>query len=100
MAQRNPRPCPVLDVTDPGSFSTVLAEGADLRRHVPLYRIWRNGRLVEETTDAIAYYAEQDDLFDPVSPTQSGCPLSATELQCAFCRRDRMLFSSNSPISR
>lgn len=61
-SQRNPKPCPVLDVTDPGSFSTVLAEGADLRRDVPLYRIWRNGRLVEEATDATAYYAEHDDL--------------------------------------
>ena len=25
-AQRNPKPCPVLDVTDPGAFTTVLAD--------------------------------------------------------------------------
>lgn len=28
---RNPRPCPVLDVTDPGSWRTALAPDADLR---------------------------------------------------------------------
>ncbi|WP_324381527.1 putative hydro-lyase [Enterovirga sp.] len=61
-AQRNPKPCPVLDVTDPGSFSTVLAEGADLRRDIPLYRIWRDGQLAEEVTDASPFYAERDDL--------------------------------------
>ncbi len=29
-AQRNPKPCPVLDVSDPGSPTTLLAPGADL----------------------------------------------------------------------
>ena len=28
-AQRNPKPCPVLDVTEPGSFTTVLASIID-----------------------------------------------------------------------
>ena len=59
-AQRNPKPCPVLDVGDPGSPHTVLAEGADLRTDLPLYRIWRDGRLVEEVPDATA--AWRDDL--------------------------------------
>lgn len=61
-AQRNPKPCPVLDVTDPGAFTTVLAEGADLRRDIPLYRVWRDGQLVDEVTDASPLYAERDDL--------------------------------------
>lgn len=61
-AQRNPKPCPVLDVSDPGSHSTVLAPGADLRKDLPLYRIWRNGKLAEETTDATAAWAEYPDL--------------------------------------
>jgi uncharacterized protein YcsI (UPF0317 family) len=30
-AQRNPKPCPVLDVTEPGAATTVLAPDADLR---------------------------------------------------------------------
>jgi uncharacterized protein YcsI (UPF0317 family) len=50
-AQRNPKPCPVLDVTDPGSVATPLAPGADLRTDVPRYRVWRDGQLVEEPAD-------------------------------------------------
>ncbi|APO71538.1 hypothetical protein IE4872_PD01011 (plasmid) [Rhizobium gallicum] len=41
-AQRNPKACPVLDVSDPGSHATLLAPGADLRTDLPLYRIWRS----------------------------------------------------------
>lgn len=61
-AQRNPKPCPVLDVTEPNSFTTVLAEGADIRSDIPLYRIWRNGSLADEVADATPFYAEHDDL--------------------------------------
>jgi uncharacterized protein YcsI (UPF0317 family) len=48
---RNQKPCPLLDVGDPGSASTVLAEDADLRTDLPLYRVWENGELVAEETD-------------------------------------------------
>ncbi|MDH4414764.1 MAG: putative hydro-lyase [Rhizobium sp.] len=61
-AQRNPKACPVLDVSDPGSHTTLLAKGADLRRDVPLYRIWRDGKLVEEVKDATSAWAEHPDL--------------------------------------
>ena len=61
-AQRNPKPCPVLDVSDPGSPTTHLAPGADLRTDLPLYRIWRDGTLVEETPDAREAWSERDDL--------------------------------------
>ncbi|MCJ1901563.1 MULTISPECIES: putative hydro-lyase [Paracoccus] len=61
-AQRNPKPCPVLDVTDPGSPRTALAPDADLRTDIPLYRIWRDGVLAEETPDATAAWAEHPDL--------------------------------------
>jgi uncharacterized protein YcsI (UPF0317 family) len=54
--QRNPKPCPVLDVTDAGSPATVLAEGADLRTDLPRYRVWRDGELVDEPTDVTAYW--------------------------------------------
>lgn len=50
-AQRNPKPCPLLDVTEPGSWSTVLAPGADLRTDLPGYRVWREGELTEEPDD-------------------------------------------------
>lgn len=50
--QRNPRPCPVLEVTEPGSACPVqFAPDADLRTDVPRYRVWRNGELAEEPTD-------------------------------------------------
>jgi uncharacterized protein YcsI (UPF0317 family) len=50
--QRNPRPCPLIEVTDPGNPEPVgVAPGADLRTDVPKYRIYREGRLDAEVTD-------------------------------------------------
>jgi uncharacterized protein YcsI (UPF0317 family) len=49
---RNPKPCPVLDVTDPGdSEPDALAPGADLRTDLPGYLVWRNGEPEEQRTD-------------------------------------------------
>jgi uncharacterized protein YcsI (UPF0317 family) len=46
---RNPKPCPVLEVCDPGSPEPAeLAPGADLRTDLPGYRVWRDGELAEE----------------------------------------------------
>ncbi|MER8046195.1 putative hydro-lyase [Streptomyces sp. NPDC094032] len=53
---RNPRPCPVLDVTDPGSWRTSLAPDADLRTDIPRYRVWEHGRLVDEPVDVTPYW--------------------------------------------
>lgn len=61
-AQRNPKACPVLDVSDAGSHTTALAEGADLRTDFPLYRIWRNGKLDSEVSDATQAWAEHNDM--------------------------------------
>jgi uncharacterized protein YcsI (UPF0317 family) len=58
--QRNPKPVPLLDVTDPGATGTVLAPGADLRTDLPRYRVWRDGRLVDEPTDVTGVW--RDDL--------------------------------------
>jgi uncharacterized protein YcsI (UPF0317 family) len=55
-AQRNPKPCPVLDVSDEGSYTTVLAAGADLRTDLPGYRIWADGELVDEVSDATDFW--------------------------------------------
>lgn len=57
-AQRNPAPMPLLDVTDPGDPTTAWAPQADLRTDLPLYRIWRDGVLVEEVPDATAHWPE------------------------------------------
>lgn len=48
----NPKPCPLIEVTDKGSFQPLKsAPGADLRTDLPLYKIYRNGKLTEETVD-------------------------------------------------
>lgn len=56
--QRNPKPCPVLDVTEAGGWSTPLAPGADLRTDLPGYRVWADGRLVDEPTEVTGYWRE------------------------------------------
>lgn len=61
-AQRNPQACPLLDVTEPGSYTTFLAEAADLRTDLPLYRVWRDGKLVEELHDGTPLWAQHTDL--------------------------------------
>ena len=59
--QRNPRPCPLLEVTDVGSAEPVgVAPGADLRTDIPKYRIYKDGALADEVTDATPYW--RDDL--------------------------------------
>jgi uncharacterized protein YcsI (UPF0317 family) len=48
---RNPKPCPLLDVTDVGSpVPAFAAPGADLRTDLPRYRVYEHGVLVEEST--------------------------------------------------
>ena len=45
----NPRPCPLLDVTEAGSAEPRrVAAGADLRVDLPRYRVYRHGVLVDE----------------------------------------------------
>src|SRR5262245_16792067 len=50
--QRNPKPCPLLDVTDMGDPEPkTVAPGADLRTDLPAYRVWRDGQLAAEPSD-------------------------------------------------
>ncbi|HUY99578.1 MAG TPA: putative hydro-lyase [Thermomicrobiaceae bacterium] len=59
--QRNPKPCPLLDVTDAGSPEPrLVAPGADLRTDLPRYRVYRHGVLVDEPTDIVRLW--RDDL--------------------------------------
>jgi uncharacterized protein YcsI (UPF0317 family) len=50
--QRNPKPCPLIGLGEPGD-PRVPALGADidLRTDAPRYRVWREGRLTEEVSD-------------------------------------------------
>jgi uncharacterized protein YcsI (UPF0317 family) len=60
-AQANPKPCPVLAVSEPGSPALpVLGAELDIRTDVPRYRVWRGGELVDEPTDLMAVW--RDDL--------------------------------------
>jgi len=50
--QRNPRPCPLLEVVEAGEVEpTQFAPGADLRTDVPLYRVYEYGEMVSEVTN-------------------------------------------------
>ncbi|MFQ5829117.1 MAG: putative hydro-lyase [Candidatus Methylomirabilia bacterium] len=59
--QRNPRPCPLIEVTDTGSPEPAgVAPGADLRTDLPKYRIYKDGALAGEVTEITPYW--RDDL--------------------------------------
>jgi uncharacterized protein YcsI (UPF0317 family) len=55
-ARRNPGPCPLLEITRPGSPVTHLAPGADLRTDLPAYRIWEHGQCVAEPGEITGYW--------------------------------------------
>lgn len=51
-AQRNPRSCPLLEVTDMGSrYLKEIAPGADIAADIPKYRVYEHGVLTGEYTD-------------------------------------------------
>lgn len=70
----NPRPCPLLDVTEPGDPSPrALGDDIDLRHDLPRYRLYRHGALDRECTDIDAYW--QDDFVS----FSIGCSFSFEE---------------------
>ncbi len=73
--QRNPRSCPLLGVSDAGQpHIPALGSDLDLRTDLPLYRIWRDGQLVQECPDLHAEW--RDDLVS----FAIGCSFSFDEL--------------------
>jgi uncharacterized protein YcsI (UPF0317 family) len=72
--QRNPKPCPLLAVSEPGDPSLpTLGEGIDIRTDLPRYRVWREGAVESEPTDISALW--RDDLVSFVI----GCSFSFEE---------------------
>src|SRR5262252_4174365 len=60
-AQANPRPCPVLAVSEPGDPRLpCLGEDLDIRSDLPRYRVWRRGELAAEPCDL--FHVWRDDL--------------------------------------
>ncbi len=50
--QRNPKPCPLLAVSEPGhALLPTLGRDINICTDVPRYRVWREGELVEEPCD-------------------------------------------------
>src|SRR5258708_34867923 len=57
----NPRPCPLIGMSDAGSPQIPsLGTDLDIRTDLPRYRAWRNGVLIEEPADILQYW--RDDL--------------------------------------
>jgi uncharacterized protein YcsI (UPF0317 family) len=98
---RNPKPCPLLDVTEPGSAEPrLVAAGADLRTDLPRYRVYSLGQLVDEPTalgnwwrdDLVAFLLGCSFTFEnalvqarvPVRHLEMGCnvPMFKTNLAC------------------
>lgn len=72
--QRNPKPCPIIGMTEPGDPRLPeLGADLDLRTDLPRYRVWREGELVDEPNDILSHW--RDDLVGFVI----GCSFSFEE---------------------
>jgi uncharacterized protein YcsI (UPF0317 family) len=99
--QRNPKPCPLLDVTEPGEAEPRwVAAGADLRTDLPCYRVFHEGNLREEPADLRSLWRDdwvgfllgcsftfEDALLKaglPVRHLEAGCnvPMYRTNVPC------------------
>lgn len=86
--QRNPKPCPLLEVIEAGSVEPIItAPGADIRTDVPGYRIYENGEFTGETESLVDYW--RDDLVSfllgcsfsfETAMVEAGIPLRHQEL--------------------
>ena len=72
--QLNPKPCPIIGMSEVGDPRIPsLGLDLDIRTDIPRYRVWRDGQLVEEPTDIMAHW--RDDLVAFVI----GCSFSFEE---------------------
>lgn len=57
--QRNPKPCPLLAVSEPGQrHLPTLGSDINICTDLPRYRVWRHGELVDEPTDVTNLWRE------------------------------------------
>jgi len=106
--QRNPKPCPLLAMSEPGSpHLPEMAEDLDLRTDLPSYRVFRNGELAGEVAsigdlwqdDFVAFalgcsFSFEVALVDaglPVRHWNDGTvvPMYLTDIECAPAGRFR-----------
>jgi uncharacterized protein YcsI (UPF0317 family) len=72
--QLNPKPCPLIGLSDPGDPRLpALGEDLDIRTDLAGYRVWRDGEIVDEPADVLAWW--RDDLVAFVL----GCSFSFEE---------------------
>jgi uncharacterized protein YcsI (UPF0317 family) len=72
--QLNPKPCPIIGISDVGNpMIPSLGADLDIRTDLPRYRVWRDGEVVEEPTDINKHW--RDDLVAFVL----GCSFSFEE---------------------
>src|SRR5262249_36191196 len=98
---RNPKPCPLLDVTEPGSAEPRPGPPrADLRTDLPRYRVYRHGQVVDEPSalggwwdeNMVAFLLGCSFTFEnallkagvPVRHVEAGCnvPMYRTNIEC------------------
>jgi uncharacterized protein YcsI (UPF0317 family) len=88
--QRNPRPCPLLEVVEAGQVEPVLtAPGADIRTDIPGYRVYEKGELTAQVDSLESLW--RDDLVSfllgcsfsfEAALTEAGIPLRHQEMGC------------------
>src|SRR5437868_14778169 len=55
--QANPKPCPLLGVSEPGRFDLpALGVDLDIRSDLPRYRVWKGGELADEPRDLLSVW--------------------------------------------
>ena len=56
-AQRNPKPCPLIGVSEPGSRAIPeLGLDLDIATDIPKYRVWRHGEVIDEPLSIEDYW--------------------------------------------
>lgn len=71
--QRNPRACPLLEVSEPGSRTFPgFAPGSDIARDIPKYRVYENGACTGVYEDVASYFETP------------GCNLVSFLIGCSF----------------
>ena len=59
--KKNPQPCPLIDVSSPGNPHPIkYSKSVDLRTDLPKYRVFVNGKIIDEPLNIIKYW--RDDL--------------------------------------
>jgi len=56
--QRNPKPCPVIGMGSPGDPSLPDLGDIDIRTDIPRYRVFKDGKLVDEPTEIRTYWSD------------------------------------------